>query len=796
MKAAGLATIGVLAIIGWANPTYAQALAPIDQLRNTRICKGCNFSNADLKGMDLSNTDLSGANLGNADLSGANLANANLSGANLYLAKFSNANLKGANFSSANVKGASLEGADLTGSNLTNANFSYAKLPGANLSGADLNKTNLGDADLSQANLENAKLLVTNLNYANLTGANLSGADLTGSNLETASLKDANFTGANLIQTALAKPSVSAEPGTKDGTASTSGKVDDSVANQTQLKGEESPLAFAQMQTAKTLKPGEVVLNYRQRFYRSSTGVVKGTGTPFFAGPGVQVGVTNNLELSLGAQIFDSSYLDLVGGRVDNPNGDIALAAKYKIWQNEAKTQTLSGIVSLSGFSRGATFRRLGVTSKVDGSGIIPEFQLPFTFDLGEKAQFTISPTLAFFQQDSAVQLPRIPDRGGSYGTTFGIMGAASFRPFSRLMVWGDAFVPFTGNNSLNFKTERPAKTIVFNAGLRYFVNPRLGLDIFATNGFGNLGPLALTGDSEKVGIGAGIVIMPNAVPANRKYPNTFKGNVLLKDTPMTDDGLGFFDGGTVPEGKVLLQFQGGSSGLMAAVRYGVLRDFEFGTYIDYVFGNVDESEQGVSAKVRLLNQADGAPFTAGVAATIGRGNNLLENFRNNDATIFSLSGREKSFPFIGSGDNADTLPTLFIGTLSLPLQYQFKPGTAIWLTPTVGFVQRGGFSLGGINAGGSIRVFKDVSILGEVGVNFVGDGNAFINNRLANRIPWNVAIRWTPSKVLGLDFSSSLARPSLELFVTNRVGASAWHQFRVREQNNPAVGVGISIPF
>jgi hypothetical protein len=90
--------------------------------------------------------------------------------------------------------------------------------------------------------------------------------------------------------------------------------------------------------------------------------------------------------------------------------------------------------------------------------------------------------------------------------------------------------------------------------------------------------------------------------------------------------------------------------------------------------------------------------------------------------------------------------------------------------------------------------VFKDVSLLAEVGVNVAGEGNAFIGNRLADRIPWNFAIRWTPSNLLGL--GDELARPSLELFVTNRVGASVFQQLRVREQNDPAVGVGVSIPF
>ncbi len=809
MKSAGIAAIGVLAFVSWANPIYAQTSALIDQLQNTRICKGCDFSNADLKGKDLSNVDLSGANLGNADLTGANLSNANLSGADLYLTKLSNADLRGANLSDANLKGAALAGANLAGSNLARANFSYATLPGVNLSGADLSKTNLGDADLSQANLEKAKLINTNLSHTNLTAANLSGTDLTGANLATANLKDADFTGSNFSQTALAQQSRPIKPNT--GGSQNPEKVDDFILNNTKFNAEESPLAKSpnQLPTAQHLKHGEVVASFYQHIFPTSqffsSSSAKNNGVRHWEGGSIRWGITDSSELAIAYQNTDPISINRQGAfnifvQDSRPTWDFGVEFKQKIWQNKSKTQTLSGVISLAGF----TDPKFQFTSPATGTvvqnsgGIVPGLSFPFTAQVNDRLNLTISPTLAFFPDESALFLHRPPTANpGAFGTTFGLTGAVSFQINPRLSLWGEAFLPFVGNNSINRNSGLPAKVPAFNAGIRYLVNPRLGIDLYATNTFGSLGPLALTADHENIGFGANLVFMPGIIPANREnYPNNFKGQFNQKDSPLTTDGLGFFDGGTVPAGKLLFQTQGGSGGVMSAIRYGVLKDFELGIYLDYVFGKVDESESGIEAKARLLDQAKGAPITASAVITFGLANEPIFNFQNNQANFFANQGKSKTVPIYFFDNSLSTGRGLIIVTLSFPLQHQFSEGTAVWLTPTVGFLERGGFGVAGINAGGSVRVFKDISLLGEVGVDFAGNGNAFIGNQLSKVIPWNFAVRWTPAKVFGVELGDSLARPSLELFVTNRVGASVWQQFRVREQNNPVVGVGISIPF
>jgi uncharacterized protein YjbI with pentapeptide repeats len=816
MKLFTATSLALLALMGGITPAQAQNQSPIEQLQSSRSCKGCNLSNANLAGLDLSNTDLSGANLSNADLSGANLSGANVSGANLYLANLSSANLNGANLSQSNLKGANLQGADLTGSNLGSANFSYAKLPSANLSQADLGQANLGNTDLTGANLTEAKLLSANLGYANLTEANVDRADFSNAklsaanlsyaaNLEKAILTGTVLTGANLLGTTL--PSAEVAQANANASATTAqGSGGDRPPKETQFSATESPLAHNafQMPTAEHLRRGEVVVQGTARTFFTSDFSNQGTqseGTPFWPSIGVRWGITNSSELTLAFQNFDPVSIEKQGNfnpSLDDskPTWDLAVEFKQKIWENAAKTQTLSGVFSLAGFTEPGFNLPGGLTA--EGNGIVPGLAFPFTAKVNKRLNVTASPTFAFFPADSALFLYRDPLAGsGTFGTTFGLSGTVSYQLHPRLLLWGNAFVPFVGNNSINSSSGQPAKTIAFNAGIRYLLNPRVGLDVYATNTFGTFGPVALTADRDNIGVGAGLVFMPGRISSANgdNYPNNFEGQFKQKDTPLTTDGLGFFDGGTVPSGKFLVQFQGGSNGVMTALRYGATRDLEIGTYLDYVFGNVDESEQGISAKLRFLNQGDGAPFTLSGVATLGVGNGPITNIANNDATFFANSGNDKSLPFLLGGQLSEG-NGLYIATASLPIQYQFSRDTALWVTPTIGFVQRSGLAVAGINVGGSLRVFGDVSLLGEVGANFGGDGNAFINNRLADRIPWNFAVRWQPSTLFGFDFTDALARPSFELFVTNRVGASAFQQLRVREDNQPAVGVGVSIPF
>jgi uncharacterized protein YjbI with pentapeptide repeats len=79
----------LLALIFTADNGLAFDEKSLTQLRETRMCPGCDLSGADLSGADLSGANLSGADLRNANLTKAmlietNLENTNLEGSRVY----------------------------------------------------------------------------------------------------------------------------------------------------------------------------------------------------------------------------------------------------------------------------------------------------------------------------------------------------------------------------------------------------------------------------------------------------------------------------------------------------------------------------------------------------------------------------------------------------------------------------------------------------------------------------------------------------------------------------------------
>ena len=809
--------------------TIAQVSSPYQQLLQTRNCVGCNLSNLDLQGLDLSGANLQDANLSNANLSNSNLRQANLSGANLYLSNFTGSDLSQANFNNVNAKSANFTTAIFRQSSFTETIATYANFSNTDFSDASIDGSNFSDANFTAANFDNASITATQFNYATLDQVNFSTAHLGHVSLTSASTEGTSFpternasikkNDADSISRSEDFPNDASDTSSKkvkekkvaspssiaDGTDKNLEALpsDDSPANpkQTEFEAKDSPLAKRQFQftTAEHLKRGELLFNAHQRFFFTSS-PSSSEGTPFYSDLGLRFGITNDLEIAAALQIVDSASIDPIGFNVSIDDSiDFALELKQKIWEDPAQKFAFSGAVSLSGYPRsfGITNTVTGTRTRLDNDGIVPAVQLPFTAKVSDQLNVTVAPTVAFFQNDGAIFLPQLPVANPeTFGTTFGLSGSVSYQLGSRALLWGDAFVPITGNNSTNINTASPTKTVAFNSGVRYLVNPRLGLDVFATNTLGSLGPLSLTAFPNEIGLGLGVTVLPDFISKNRKYPNNHKEQLNRDDTALTIDGLGFADGGTVPSGKFLFNLQGGSQGILTALRYGVVKDFELFGFLDYISSDVDESEQGFGAKVRWLNQKEGGAFTGSAALTIGTTNDVFVNFLENDSNEFQRRGLRRNVPFVVSGDNAAG-GGRFIATASLPLHYQANKKINVWFTPIVAVAQRVGVDIGGFNLGASFEPIRDVSFVTEVGANFLGEGNTFIGGRLVDRLPWNVAARWDPSSLFGINKDKSKDNnPYVEIYLTNRVGSSPWHQLRVRDQNELAVGAGISIPF
>lgn len=554
--------------------------------------------------------------------------------------------------------------------------------------------------------------------------------------------------------------------------------------------------------TAEQLRQGEVITNlrYRQSFPSGTARDVGLTGQPTL---GISWGISDNLEITLDVQTVDNSGPIRQGsfsGQRINPDGtgpnffqEFTLQAKQRLWQNSLGTQALSGVIAASLGNAGRPYRFNEATNRASSGQnqeVVTSVELPFTITTDNHWQFTLSPKVAFFSEDNALYFNRIPiDNPGSFGTIFGFAGGISYQLNPRILLWGDAFIPLTGNNTINRDTGLPTQSVGFNAGLRYLVNPRLATDLFVSNTLGNTGPLSIVADRDYPALGLGVTYLPGIISANRQYPEHFGST--QQPPPSTPAGFAFLDGGTIPNQQLLLTVQGGGQGLLSAVRYGLLDDLEIGAFLDNIPGTIDESELGFSGKIRFLHQADGDPFTLSAAVTLARSNNVLVNLINDNRNEFEDLGLEKGGFAFSNEKNGE----LFIVTLSTPMHYQFKAGSAIWLTPTLGFVQRNGLEIAGLSLGGSVPVVKDLDLIAEAGLDLSGKGNAFIDNNRESILPWVVGLRWNPSSVIGISDSNALAGLQFEVYMTNRLGSTPFQSLRVRVDNETTIGVGLMLP-
>ena len=108
-KTAQFLVVGSILATGWfVHAAPGADPVQVKQLLETKVCQGCDLTDAAMAGWSLQKADLNGSNLANANLYGANLSQANLTGANLAGADLSAANLLGAK--DADLRGAKTDG--------------------------------------------------------------------------------------------------------------------------------------------------------------------------------------------------------------------------------------------------------------------------------------------------------------------------------------------------------------------------------------------------------------------------------------------------------------------------------------------------------------------------------------------------------------------------------------------------------------------------------------------------------------------------------------------------------------
>ncbi|WP_164928734.1 hypothetical protein [Gloeobacter violaceus] len=575
--------------------------------------------------------------------------------------------------------------------------------------------------------------------------------------------------------------------------------------------------------TASHLRDGELQQTQIVRLFQPEAGV----NDDLFTNQSSQYiwGLSDNVEMTVDLQGangsvpgFQGDYL--VERRVGVNNGnifqDVTVQGKFRL--GEILGGKTSAVASITTSRPQFTFRGVAgsnlptVERRQDGLVFTPALELPLTFTAyDERYAFTVSPRLVYFPGDNAIYTPINPGVNQSFGLTFGLGIGGTFKISNRFHIRGDATAILAGSNTVDRSSGLPTKVIPYNAGVRYLVNPRLALDVFVSNTYGNTGGPALVAVDNNTGVGVGLTFMQDRLfyvfdlPVNRQFADTFDTQVPAEIRAVyVPASFDLLDGSTIGSGRNQISFIASTGTFSFAYRAGTLNDFETGVFGNFAPAGPDESDGGLHTKLRFLHQPSGDPFTLSGVFTLGRTSSRACNFIDGtrDGLERALDGLPTACPgvpgVIPAGDRGPIPPNLiglvtenigelFVFTLSFPAQFTLKEGHSFWINPKLAYIQRSDerSPLIGASLGGSIRLWPGFDLIAQVTPMVRGE-NAFVGNSLAQLLPWQAGVRFLPG----------LAALSVDLFATNALGLSPYQSLRVRADNQVSVALGFQLPF
>jgi Pentapeptide repeats (8 copies) len=682
-----------IAISGFNLPVLAEVevKSHLDQLIQSKSCEGCDLSNANLSGFELGGVNLRGASLNNADLSNADLSNADLSGADLTGASLERTNLTNAQLTNANLSGLDLQTANLTGVNLT----------GANLAGARFSQTPSPVTTESTATAPSTTTAQKPLRLSQNPKAPTSASDLK------SGLTPASTASTPLLAQDEAEPTQPA-PDTSSATTETPTPL------------ELPPIRLFNLETANQLPGGALSFSVGLRNFLNSEG-------PFGGGFGKQVnsfradyGITDRLQFGLAGDLFsDRLTRPVLGQPVEFKSFSAAAQLKYKILEQKNFSVGVTGSAELLNIRTSTTsfLSGLDLGDETTGRNIfVGSVQVPLTYSVTDQFQVHLTPGVSFFPETF---------RGAPfYGTVFNVGAGVSWQPLKRLNFFADVHVPLgPGGNAIRGSDASVFKAPVWSGGLRFLVNPAVGLDIYATNAFGTTPAtqtLSFLPDSDQIAIAALLNFTPDL---GQNYAADFRSKPRV-DLTARDKQL-LLDGFTIPTADTLrprtLRVRGGyGAGINGNIATGLTNDVQLEFLALSYDGpianglNPEALKLGGAAKIRFLDQVQGDPFSLAARATFAQ-------------TVTERNGFSEG---------------------GLIFQYRPIPQLALLFEPKAGVF--GGDERFGTGLGVNLQIWKGLQFIGEYTPVFVGQDKTGV---------WSLGLRYVDEKTgLGIDVYGSNA--------------------------------------
>lgn len=482
---------------------------------------------------------------------------------------------------------------------------------------------------------------------------------------------------------------------------------------------QQQPTRIFNLETANQLPKGTVKFEAGSH-QANSTDSLGSTGFQTYYGS-VDWGATDKLQLGVAAQFFDDPIKDEINGRRPEITViSVAPSVKYQVLNNDKFKVALSGSAELFRLSSDpGLFNNAGKKSpEYFGIGKV---EVPITYNVDSKLQLHLTPGVAFY--------PDEVKKADFYGTFINIGAGVSWQASEKLNLFANTNVPLgPGGNALNSKDDSIFRKVLWTAGTRYALNPRVGIDVYGTNAFGatpTTSLLAFVPDGNEVLFGANVKYI---FDLGQNYAARFdkKPNIPLsqRDTQLLLDGFTNSGTSTLPPDQIRLSSgltSGGNSRFTFA--YGLANDLQLELPLEQFGGGDRLSSQetansgvkfGPGAKLRFLDQVQGDPF--------------------------SLSVKVLGVRDFGSRPR---LGTLFV---EMPISYQPNNKTALFLNPKSAFFstkERIGIGLG-INQAISNKL------------QFIGELTPVFSD---NRSVWSTGLRYfEPKANLGVDVYASNA--------------------------------------
>lgn len=498
----------------------------------------------------------------------------------------------------------------------------------------------------------------------------------------------------------------------------------------------QTPVRLFNLETANQLPAGALSASGGVRFFfRDQVGL--GTGLQVY-NLSIDGGVTDRLQLGFSAILFDDTLgRQVSGGPVALQFLAVAPQLKYQLVQSERLSLGFSGSVELLRIF--TTPGLLNPTPEtVVGNSLAGTLQAPVSYSLNSDLQLHFTPGVGFY--------PETLNGAPFFGTIFNLGAGLSWQALERLSLFTDVNLPLTGGNTVRSQDSSISRRAVWSAGLRYFVNPSVGLDLYATNAFGTTPAtrlLSFVPDGDQTAIGFNVNYTPDL---GQGYAPSFRETPLVqlneRDVQLLLDGVTLTSADTLLPG--MLRVRGGlGAGDGFNLAYGVTNDFQLEFFGEQFRTGEDLDSDtygpgvkvGPAVKFRLLDQVQGDPFSLALKAAFA----------------------------------ADLSSSIGLFSAEIPFLYRPIPQVALFFSPKAGLVLEE--ELLGTGLGINYALTDQLQLVGEFTPLFTGQDPV-----------WSVAARY-----FNLDL-----KLGVDVYASNAVGQNILGGLIAQSDGDSSVGFNI----